>query len=231
MLEFLNQILQRSETPIISAFILGLMTAISPCPMATNITAIGFISRKLENPHKVFQSGIFYTFGRVASYVLLAVVLYLGADQLKISSFFQQHSEKFLGPVLILVGLMMLGILSIRLPAIKSSDFFEKKKRFTFIDAFMIGFLFAMAFCPYSGVLYFGILIPMTISQPAGLVLPLVFALATAIPVLVISWLLAFMLSGIGKFYNRIQLYERWFRRIIAALFIAAGLYYIITTW
>lgn len=229
-MEFLNHILSNSQTFFLSAFILGLMTAISPCPLATNITAVAFISRKLDNHHKVFQSGLFYTFGRMISYFLLALVLYLGADQLQLSAFFQQHSEKFLGPLLVIVGLVMLNLFSLSFHGLtKSTDYFEKKKKLNFLDAFLIGFLFALAFCPYSGILYFGMLIPMTISHPAGMVLPLIFALAMSIPVVIIAWLLAFMMSSVGKFYNQLQNLGKWFQRLVAVIFIVAGIYYIIT--
>ena len=232
MEEVLSNLYSNSTTPVWSALILGLMTAISPCPLATNITAMGFISKDLENRNRVFYNGIIYTLGRAVSYTLLAFILYLGADQFKISSVFQQYGEKFLGPLLIIIGLLMLGI--IKLNFLRLGTFtsrFQNKKKHNYWDVFSIGFLFAMAFCPYSGVLYFGMLIPMTIQSSSGLILPMVFAIATGIPVIIFSWLLAYTVSGVGKLYNRIKIFELWFRRMVAILFIGVGIYYSIVVW
>jgi len=208
------------------------MTAISPCPLATNITAMGFISKDLENRNRVFYNGIIYTVGRAVSYTVLAFILYLGADQFKISSVFQQYGEKFLGPLLIIIGLFMLGV--IHLPFLgldQLTNRFQKKEKHNYRDVFLIGCLFAMAFCPYSGVLYFGMLIPLTIQSSSGLALPIVFAIATGIPVILFAWLLAYMVSGVGKLYNRIKTFEIWFRRIVALLFLGIGIYYSIVVW
>lgn len=214
--------------PWISALMLGLMTAISPCPLATNITAIGFISKDLENRNMVFLNGLFYTLGRAITYTSIALVLYLGADQFKFSGFIQQYGEKILGPLLIIIGFFMLDFIKINFPGMGGiSSKMEKKTRWGYFDAILLGMLFALAFCPYSGVLYFGMLVPMTISSASGLYLPLIFAIATGIPVIIVSWLLAYTLSGIGGFYNKVKSFEKWFRRVIAVLFILVGIYYI----
>jgi len=214
--------------PWISALMLGLMTAISPCPLATNITAIGFISKDLDNRNRVFLNGLFYTLGRAITYTSIALVLYFGADQFKFSGFFQQYGEKILGPLLIIIGFFMLDFIKINFPGMGGiSSRMEKKKTWGYLDATLLGMLFALAFCPYSGVLYFGMLVPMTISSASGLYLPLIFALATGIPVIIVSWLLAYTLSGIGGFYNKVKSFEKWFRRVIAVLFILVGIYYI----
>ena len=115
-MEFLQSILDNSQYSFLTAIILGLMTAISPCPLATNITAIGFISKDIENSKKVFLNGLIYTLGRAVSYTLLAVVLYLGANQMNVSMIFQGWGEKVLGPLLIIIGLFMLGIIKINFP-------------------------------------------------------------------------------------------------------------------
>lgn len=215
--------------PFVSAFILGLMTAISPCPLATNITAIGFISKDVEDRRKVFINGLVYTFGRAISYTLLAVVIFIGADQFKISGWFQQNGEKIIGPVLIVIGLLMLDILKIKFPGLgKLSARFQETGVNSYWEVLILGTLFALAFCPYSGVLYFGMLIPMTISSVSGLYLPVVFALATGIPVIIFAWLLAFTVSGVGNLYHRLKIFEIWFRRVISIVFIGVGFYYVI---
>lgn len=228
-MDYLTNILESNSIPVLSAFILGLMTAISPCPLATNITAIGFISKDIENRNKVFYNGLVYTLGRAISYTLLAVVLYYGADQLKISGFFQQYGEKIIGPLLILIGLFMLDVLKIKFPGMSSlTDKFSKKGTNSYWDVLLLGIIFALAFCPYSGVLYFGMLIPMTISSGNAIIQPLVFAIATGIPVIIFAWLIAFTLSNVGTFYNKVKIFEIWFRRVIAVLFIGVGIYYIV---
>jgi len=204
------------------------MTAISPCPLAANITAIGFISRDIEDRNRVFFNGIFYTLGRAITYTALALIILLGADQLRFSGFFQRYGEKIIGPLLIVIGLFMLDIFRINFPGLsKLTSGLQKRKKWRYIDAILLGLVFALAFCPYSGVLYFGMLVPLTIASPSGLYLPVVFAIATGIPVIILAWVLAYTVSGLGNVYNKFKSFELWFRRIIAVLFIAVGIYYI----
>nr|WP_321409872.1 aromatic aminobenezylarsenical efflux permease ArsG family transporter [uncultured Carboxylicivirga sp.] len=232
MEEFLNNLYSNSSAPVWSALLLGLMTAISPCPLASNITAIGFISKDIENRNKVFINGIIYTLGRVFSYSLLAAVLVLSADQIKIAGVFQQYGEKILGPALIIIGLIMLGVINLRLWGGGGlTSHFQNKQRHSYRDAFLLGVLFALTFCPYSGVLFFGMLIPMTIESSSGMFLPPVFAFATGIPVVVFAWLLAYTVSGVGTLYNKIKAFEIWFRRVVAITFVGIGIYYTIAVW
>ncbi len=229
-MEFLQSLFENSQLPVLSAFLLGLMTAISPCPLATNITAIGYISKDIGSQRRVFMSGLVYTLGRAVSYTAIGLIFYFGASQFELSSFFQEWGEKILGPLLVVVGLFMLGLIKLNIPGIGSlTEKMENKANSGFWGVLLLGIVFALAFCPYSGVLYFGMLIPMTISSSSGLYLPAVFALATGIPVIIFAWLIAFGVGSLGKFYNRLKSFELWFRRIIALLFILIGLYYIIT--
>jgi len=227
-MEFLTKLLENSTMPWLSATVLGLMTAISPCPLATNITAVGYISKDIENRNRVFVNGLFYTLGRAITYTTIALVIYLGVDQFKFSGFFQRYGEKFIGPLLIIIGLFMLGVIKIKFPEIGGlASRMQNKSKWSYFDAILLGLLFAMAFCPYSGVLYFGMLVPMTAASASGLYLPIVFAVATGIPVIIFAWLLAYSVSGIGGIYNKVKAFEVWFRRIISVLFIAVGIYYI----
>ena len=227
-MNFLNQLLENSTMPWLSAFVLGLMTAISPCPLATNITAVGFISKEIENRNRVFVNGLLYTLGRAISYTGIAFIIFLGADQFKFSGILQRYGEKILGPVLIIIGLFMLGIIKVNFQAFNSiTSRMGEKKRWRSTDVILLGMVFALAFCPYSGVLYFGMLLPMTVSSASGLYLPLVFALATGIPVIVFAWILAYTVSGIGEAYRKVKNFEVWFRRVVALLFIGVGIYYI----
>lgn len=231
-MEFLTGLLEGTTLPWVTALLLGLMTAISPCPLATNITAIGFISKDIENRNRVFLNGLLYTTGRAISYFSIAFIIFLGADQMKFSGFFQQYGEKIIGPLLLIIGLFMLDVLKIKFPGLNAlTSRMERKKRWGYLDVILLGIVFALAFCPYSGVLYFGMLIPMTVSSASGLYLPVIFAIATGIPVIIIAWILAYAVSGLGTAYNRIRSFEIWFRRVIAVLFIVVGIYYIIRVY
>lgn len=199
--------------------------------MATNITAIGYIGKNLTNRNRIFYNGLMYTLGRTVSYTILALILFFGADQLKISGVFQHYGEKIIGPLLIVIGIFMLGIISLNFPAFnKLSERFQNRSRYNYWDVFLLGVIFALAFCPYSGVLYFGMLIPLTIST-SGLHLPVVFAIATGIPLILFAWVIAFTISEMGNLYKRIKSFEFWFRKLVAVLFIGIGLYYVIAVW
>ncbi len=232
MEEALTSLLENTSVPLLSAFILGLMTAISPCPLATNITAVGFIGKDIENRNRVFYNGLIYTLGRAITYTGLAAIIFLGADQMELSGWFQQYGEKILGPLLIIIGLFMLGLFKINFPGVnRYMQRYQEKGVSSFWEVLFIGILFALAFCPYSGVLYFGVLIPMTLSSGSGLALPVVFAIATGIPVIIFAWLLAYTIAGVGKFYNGLKVFEKWFRRVVAILFIGIGIYYVIVIY
>ncbi len=214
--------------PWLMALLLGLMTAISPCPLATNITAVGFISREIENRNRVFINGMLYTIGRAITYSAIALIIFLGADQLKFGGFFQRYGEKIVGPLLVIIGLFMLDIIKIKFPGFnRLTSKIQDKKKWGHLDAVLLGLVFALAFCPYSGVLYFGMLVPLTVTSASGLYLPIVFAIATGIPVIIFAWIIAYTISGIGGVYNKLKTFELWFRSIIAVLFILVGIYYI----
>ena len=202
-MEFLKSLLENYNIPILSAFVLGLMTAISPCPLATNITATAFISKNIGSKHKVFFSGLLYSLGRGFSYFAIGLLLYFGASKFHIARFLNQNGEKYLGPLLILIGLIMLNM--IRLNFLGKSNFQEKlSEKFKdkgLLGSFLIGVVFALAFCPYSGALFFGMLIPITIASANGLYLPLVFAFGTGLPVILFTYLLAFAAGKVG-FHN-----------------------------
>jgi cytochrome c biogenesis protein CcdA len=228
-MEFLQGLIDNYNIPILSAFVLGLMTAISPCPLATNITATAYISKNISDKKKVFLSGVVYSLGRAFSYTVIGLILYFGASKFQIARFFNQNGEKYLGPLLIIIGLIMLNI--IKLNFLGKSNFqeelSEKFKNKGLLGSFLIGAVFALAFCPYSGALYFGILIPMTISSADGLYLPIVFAFGTGLPVMLFTYLLAFAAGEIGVFYNKITKIEKVIRTIAGVVFILTGLYYV----
>lgn len=231
-MEFLQNFVDNSQFPILTAFLLGLMTSISPCPLATNISAVGFIGKDILNKQRIFLNGILYTLGRAISYTVLGVLLILilkqGASIYKIQRFISIYGEMFIGPLLIIIGLFMLDFIKIKLSfsGKMASRAEENASKGSGWGALFLGVVFALAFCPYSGVLYFGGLIPLSVSSTGGYFLPFVFAIATGLPVIIIAWILAFSVSSIGSFYSRIKTFELWFRRVVAILFIAIGIYY-----
>ncbi|MEI8048733.1 MAG: aromatic aminobenezylarsenical efflux permease ArsG family transporter [Bacteroidota bacterium] len=227
-MEFLQNLIDQSTFPLLTAFLLGLMTAISPCPLATNITALAYISKDVENKRTVFLNGLYYTLGRALTYTILGAIIFFGASKFQVSRAVQSSGEKWIGPLLIVIGIFMLGV--IKLPGSSGNimqSLADKVKLGNSWGSLLLGMIFALAFCPYSGVLYFGMLLPMALSQPAGLLLLPDFAIATGLPVILMAYLLAFSIGGIGKFYNKIKSFEVWFRRIVAILFMLTGFYFV----
>lgn len=228
-MEVLQTILDNSQYSFITAIVLGLMTAISPCPLATNISAIGFISRDLKDRRRVFMNGLVYTLGRAISYTGLALIIFFGASKMNVSMLFQGWGEKLLGPIMILIGLFMLDVIKLKFPGFSGlTDKIGEKSKGSYWSTLLLGMVFALAFCPYSGVLYFVMLIPMTVASASGLYLPILFAIATGLPVIIFAWLLAFAVGNVGKLYNQIKIFELWFRRIVSVIFIVVGIYYVI---
>lgn len=228
-MEWLQELLDNSTTPILTALLLGLLTALSPCPMATNIAAIGYIGKDIENRQSAFRKGLLYALGRVVAYTTLGVVLIViirsGASMFGVQKFIATWGELLLGPLLIVVGLFMLFGHRLNLPQFGFSGGGDQIARKGGWGAFLLGVLFALAFCPSSGIFYFGMLIPMSATATAGYLLPVVFAVATALPVLIVAWLLAFSAGEISKFYGRVKTVERWLSIIVGVLFLLVGLY------
>jgi cytochrome c-type biogenesis protein len=229
-MEWLTNLAQTKEIPFIAAFALGLLTSVSPCPLATNITATAYISKELNSKGAVLWSGFLYTVGRAITYTVIGLFLFWGASKFHIARFFQSNGEMYLAPVLILVGLIMLG--AIKLNFLGKLNFTEKlTSRLSGnsqLGALLLGIIFAMAFCPYSGALYFGILVPMTISSVSGLYLPIVFAIGTGVPVMLFAFILAFSASKIGIAYNSMRKIEVGMRYFAGVVFILTGIYYVL---
>lgn len=229
-MDFLQNLLDNSNIPVITAFLLGLLTAISPCPLATNITAIGFISKDIGNRNKIFLGGLLYTLGRVVAYTVLGIILISilkeGSSMFSLQKGISKYGEILIAPVLIFVGVFMLFGDRLNLPKFGFSGTGRTEKLKGNLGSLLLGVLFALAFCPTSGLFYFGMLIPMSATEPGGYLLPVVYAVATGLPVVLVAWILAYSVAGIGKFYNRIQIFQKWFNRVVAALFIAVGIYY-----
>lgn len=227
-MDLINNLIDNYNLPILTAFLLGILTSISPCPLATNITAIAFISKDIKTPKHTILSGFFYTLGRAISYTSLAILIYFGFSSFKISSIFQGWGDKVLGPILIFIGLIMIDVIKIN---IKSGN--NQIERFKiwlsgkgYFGAIALGMLFAFAFCPYSGVLFFAVLVPLVLNSANGLLLPPVFALGTGLPVIIFSFLIAYSMNAVSRTFKAVQKVERWLRYGVSGIFILTGLYY-----
>lgn len=220
-MDFLQSLLDNSSVPVITAFILGILTAISPCPLATNITAIGF---------RIFINGLLYTFGRIVTYTVLGFILIPvlreGASMYMVQKVVSKYGEMLIAPVLIIIGIFMLDIIKLNIPKINIGGEGLKKNIKGSWGALLLGILFALAFCPTSGIFYFGILMPLAAAETGGYFLPVIYAIATGVPVILVAWILAYSVAGLGRFYNSVQIFEKWFRKIVAILFIVIGIYY-----
>lgn len=229
-MDWLQTLLDNSSTPALTAFLLGLLTTLSPCPLATNIAAIGFIGKDIEDRKRIFRNGLLYTLGRILSYTLLGVILILvlkeGASMFGIQKTIGTWGELLLGPLLLVIGLFMLLGDRINLPQFGFKGNAEGLAKKGGWGALLIGILFAMAFCPTSGVFYFGMLIPMSATATAGYLLPVIFAIATSIPVLAVAWILAFSVQKMGNFYGKMQKIQKWMKHIVGILFLLVGIYY-----
>ena len=229
MLESLLALAENNNMPMVSAFVLGVLTSISPCPLATNITAVAYISREIKTPRYTLLSGLFYTLGRGISYTALAVLIYFGLSSFQVSRIFQGWGDKVLGPILIVLGLVMFGVIKVD-TKLGGRTFEALKTRLAdkgHLGALALGSLFAFALCPYSGVMFFGVLIPLIMKTPGGLILPPIFAIGTGLPVLVFSLIIAFSARAVGRAFQAVQKTEKWLRYGVSATFILAGVYYL----
>jgi cytochrome c-type biogenesis protein len=212
-----------------SALWLGILTSISPCPLASNVAAISFLSKKIAHPALVFLSGLAYTLGRMVSYAVLGWIIInslLSVPQ--VAQFLQKYMGKALGPLLILTGLILLEIISIRLPGLSLSQKHHNKLAGSGAwGAFLLGFIFALAFCPISAALFFGSLIPLAISSKSGIVLPFIYGIGTGLPVIVFAVAIALGVKSLSHWFHRITRLEYYTRKITGGIFIIAGLYYI----
>jgi cytochrome c biogenesis protein CcdA len=217
--------------PFLSALWFGILTSISPCPLATNIAAVSYLSRRIEHPKAVLASGAAYTAGRTVAYTGLgAVIIFSLAEIPAMANFFQEHMNRILGPLLVLVGLFLLNVINPGLSGFSISERSQKRLAGAGVwGSFALGFIFALSFCPISAALFFGSLIPLALGTGAGILLPVVYGIGTAIPVFLLAIALALGMKSVSEWFSRISGVEKYMRRITGVIFLAAGLYYIWT--
>jgi len=207
-----------------------LLTAISPCPMATNIAAIAYVSRRVTERKYAVITGTLYTLGRMFSYSILGILIIVaGLEVPGVASFLQNFGEQILGPLLIVVGLIMLNInrLSFSLGGGKLASIGGKVADWGMTGGFLLGVLFALAFCPYSAILFFGVLIPLALKSTGGVTLPAVFAIGTGLPVLVFGTLISVGVAKVSAWLNAVTRVEKVTRIVVSIIFIGVGIYYV----
>ena len=217
--------------PFLSALWLGILTSISPCPLASNIAAVSLILKKADHTRYVFTSGILYTLGRVIGYTVLGVLITFSLLSVPQTSFFlQNYMNKVLGPILIIAGFFLLELFQFTIPGLSISDKVANRfKDLGVLGALPLGVLFALSFCPVSAALFFGSLIPLSLKNDSGVILPFVYGVETGLPVLAFAFLIAIGVKNIGNIFKKVTLIEYWTRRVTGIIFILVGIYYVLT--
>ena len=212
----------------VSALWLGILTSVSPCPLATNIAAISYIGRKVHRPRHVFLTGLLYTLGRTAAYLGVAIVLVASMLSVpQVSLFLQKYLHMALGPLLIVVGMFLLGLIQFNLGGSGLSVALQKRVDALGIWAAMpLGMIFALSFCPTSAALFFGSLIPLSLQADSRLTLPLIYGVGTAVPVLVFATLIAGGAQSLGKAFQVLSRVEWWARMATGGIFVAIGIWF-----
>jgi len=211
-----------------SALWLGILTSISPCPLATNIAAISFIGRKVDRPGYVFLTGILYTAGRAATYVVLGILLVTSLLSMPVVSYWlQKYMNKLLGPILIIVAMMLLGMLQFSTKGSNIGQWCQQHaEKFGLAGAFVLGVVFALSFCPVSAALFFGSLIPLSVQHSSGILLPLIYGVGTALPVFCFGMLIATGAKSLASAFQKVTQFELWARRITGIVFLLIGIYF-----
>ena len=214
------------------AFWLGVLTSVSPCPMATNVAAISYLARHSQSRALQLLSGLLYALGRALAYTLVGALITRGLLSAPVLSIFlQKHHGQLMGPMLILVGMILLGLLP-GLPSFGGSGKLGMKvANLGVVGAGLLGFLFALAFCPVSAALFFGSLLPVALHHQSTWLLPAVFGIGSALPVLIFGILLTVARQSATKAFSRLQQCDRWLLPVTGWLLVAVGLFLIARQW
>lgn len=227
-MDYINSIIDSSNIPLLSALFIGLLTSISPCPLATNITALAYLSKDIKDSKKTILNSLVYTLGRAFTYTLLVLLISFGLSSFQVAKIFQGWGDKVLGPVLIIIGLIMLDVIKINLGKGNATEKIQKwVEGKGYLGAFLLGAFFALAFCPYSGVMFFGMLIPLAVRSSLPIFLSLSFSLGTAVPVILFAILLSISVQKMSKVFNKVKDIEAVIRKVIGVVFVLVGIYYL----
>lgn len=227
-MDFINFLIDNYNISLLSGFLLGLMSSISPCTLAANVGAIAYITKDIKTPKNILLNGLFYTLGRALSYSLLGLLIYFGVESFSLSNIFQGRGVLVIGPLFIILGLIMLGLLKLRFRVGKKwletiNEWLLKKG---YIGSLFLGMVLALAFCPYSGIIFFGVLMPIIFSSSEGYLLPIIFAFGTGLPVMIFAFVIAYSINKLGKIFNIIQKIEKNTRLMFGVLLVLVGGYY-----
>ncbi len=217
--------------PVFSALVLGLLTAISPCPLATNLAAMASITQRVTERRYAVTTSALYTLGRMLAYSVLGyLIIKVGLEVPGVASFLQNTGERILGPILIAVGAILLNVHRFRFGtgSIGFSSLGERVSRWGMVGGFLMGILFALAFCPYSAILYFGVLIPMALKSTGGIALPAVFAVGTGLPVLIFGISLSFGVSRVSSWFDKLTRAQKTIRIVTSLILVGVGVYYVV---
>lgn len=215
--------------PFVSALWLGALASISPCPLATNIAAVSFLSKKINHPKLVLQSSIAYIVGRMFTYTVLGVAIITSlANVPATANFLQKYMNKILGPALLIVGLFLLDIIKMNIPSFSVSH----NKQTVLAESgtkgsFILGAIFALSFCPIAAALFFGSLIPLALKSTYGAALPFFYGIGTGIPVAVFALGIAMGVTSFSKWLRKVAVLELYTRKITGIIFILVGIYFI----
>jgi len=234
---------------ILAALYLGLLTSISPCPLATNIAAISYVGRKVGNTRLVVHAGLLYTLGRCLLYLALAALLTTTALSIPaVALFLQKYMHLILGPIFLILGMFLVGLITISSGGTMMSEGMQRRVDSMGVwGALLLGVFFALSFCPTSAAWFFGLValimgseagaITMVLAKvgialpeaslPGGsFVLPLVYGIGTAVPVLIVAFLLAYSAKSVAKTYNALSQAEWWARMVTGNIFIVIGMWF-----
>ncbi len=211
-----------------SAWWLGLCASLNPCPLATNLAAVSYVGRHLRSPLRVALAALFYCAGQ--GMACLAVVFAVWAGLLssrRVSNFLQEHANQFLGPLLILAGMFLLGWIRFRLPGARLSERMRGCVEGAGVwGALLLGILLALSFCPVSAAFFFGGLLPLAIKARSVIIVPAAYAAGFSLPVLLFAALIAIGTGALPKALRGATQVERWARGITGTVFLAIGVHY-----
>jgi cytochrome c-type biogenesis protein len=214
---------------LVTALWIGILTSISPCPLATNVAAVSFIGKQVTHPLQVLLSGVLYSIGRAISYVFVGFLIIQGLLSVPVvAQFLQKYMNIILGPLLILVGIILLDIIKLNLSCSLANDKAQNiAKNWGLFGSVILGFIFALTFCPVSAGLFFGSLIPLAVKNNSVFLYPSLYGIGTALPVLGFATLISLGVTSIGKIFDKVTVFEKWARKITAIIFILVGIYFV----
>ncbi|MBU9714797.1 sulfite exporter TauE/SafE family protein [Evansella tamaricis] len=227
---FMNAASSVESIPILFALLLGVVGALAPCQFSSNVSAITLYGTNSLNKGISWSDTIFFILGKVMAFSGLGLIVFLlGQEFQQQLPIFFEYFRKLLGPILIIIGIYMLGFFTMRW-TIRLWKKSEDKQQQGKWGAFMLGFSFSLGFCPTMFLLFFILLMPMTLSTAYGAVLPSLFAIGTAIPFLLTIVIIWYLGLG-GKMMKKGRKLGLTIQKIAGSLMIIIGILDIMTFW